>query len=135
MRVTSPRAHVPSGSVRERQGLVSKSHYRRYALSLEHDGKEPIQAKLDALKERATSARKDREFAQSESEATKAREDRIKKNCEIARENVRILKNSARVQDKAKLAPILQAAVMYHHSAGTEAETWAVGFLIQAANT
>lgn len=34
-----------------------------------------------------------------------------------------------------KLAPTLQAAVMYHHSPGTEAETWALGFLIKAANT
>ena len=33
------------------------------------------------------------------------------------------------------LAPVLQAAVMYHHSPGTEAEDWAVGFLIKAANT
>ncbi|MCB9870677.1 MAG: HDOD domain-containing protein [Planctomycetes bacterium] len=33
------------------------------------------------------------------------------------------------------LAPILQAAVMYHHSPGTNPDTWAVGFLIQSANT
>ncbi len=34
-----------------------------------------------------------------------------------------------------KLAPTLQAAVMYHHSPGTEAEDWVMGFLIKAANT
>jgi HD-like signal output (HDOD) protein len=34
-----------------------------------------------------------------------------------------------------KLAPILQSAVMYHHSPGPEAEDWAVGFIIKAANT
>jgi len=34
-----------------------------------------------------------------------------------------------------KLAPAVQAAVMYHHSPATNAEDWARGFLIKAANT
>jgi len=34
-----------------------------------------------------------------------------------------------------KLAPTVQAAVMYHHSPATNAEDWARGFLIKAANT
>ncbi|MEZ5966047.1 MAG: HDOD domain-containing protein [Planctomycetota bacterium] len=34
-----------------------------------------------------------------------------------------------------KLSPDLQAAIMYHHSPATEAEQWAKGFLIAAANT
>ena len=58
--------------------------------------------KLDALKDRAETVRKDREFAENESQAGKARENRLKENCKIARENVRILKTAARVQDKGE---------------------------------
>ncbi len=34
-----------------------------------------------------------------------------------------------------KLAPAVQAAVMYHHSPAPNAEDWARGFLVKAANT
>jgi len=34
-----------------------------------------------------------------------------------------------------KLAPNVQAAVMYHHSPATNAEDWARGFLVKAGNT
>jgi len=34
-----------------------------------------------------------------------------------------------------KLAPAVQAAVMYHHSRATESEGWAAGFLVKAANS
>ena len=34
-----------------------------------------------------------------------------------------------------KLAPAVQAAVMYHHSRATEAEGWSAGFLVKAANS
>ncbi|MBL9079709.1 MAG: HDOD domain-containing protein [Planctomycetes bacterium] len=34
-----------------------------------------------------------------------------------------------------KLPPIVQAAVMYHHSPATNAEDWARGFVVKAANT
>jgi HD-like signal output (HDOD) protein len=34
-----------------------------------------------------------------------------------------------------KLAPAVQAAVMYHHSPATSAEDWARGFLVKAGNT
>ncbi len=34
-----------------------------------------------------------------------------------------------------KLAPVVQAAVMYHHSPATNAEDWARGFVVKAANT
>ncbi|HEB51893.1 MAG TPA: HDOD domain-containing protein [bacterium] len=34
-----------------------------------------------------------------------------------------------------KLAPTVQAAVMYHHSPATNAEDWARGFLVKAGNT
>jgi HD-like signal output (HDOD) protein len=34
-----------------------------------------------------------------------------------------------------KLAPAVQSAVMYHHSPATNADDWARGFLVKAANT
>ena len=34
-----------------------------------------------------------------------------------------------------KLAPTVQAAVMYHHSPATNPDDWARGFLVKAANT
>lgn len=34
-----------------------------------------------------------------------------------------------------KLAPLVQAAVMYHHSPATNAEDWTRGFVVKAANT
>ena len=34
-----------------------------------------------------------------------------------------------------KLPPVVQAAVMYHHSPATNAEDWARGFVVKAANT
>jgi HD-like signal output (HDOD) protein len=34
-----------------------------------------------------------------------------------------------------KLSPVVQAAVMYHHSPATNAEDWARGFVVKAANT
>lgn len=34
-----------------------------------------------------------------------------------------------------KLAPAVQAAVMYHHSPATNPEDWARGFIVKAANT
>ena len=37
--------------------------------------------------------------------------------------------------ERWKLAPDLQIAVSYHHSPGTDAEEWAKGFLIHAANS
>lgn len=56
--------------------------------------------KLDSLNERASEGDKDREFAETQASAEKARDERLKKNCEIARENMRILQNSSRIQDK-----------------------------------
>ena len=53
-----------------------------------------------ATADRADTARKDREFAAGEADALKQREKRLKKNCEIARQNLRVLRNSARIQAK-----------------------------------
>ena len=57
------------------------------------------QEKLDQLEERADTAREDREFAEADEATNQDREARIKQNCETARENMRILKSSARIQD------------------------------------
>ena len=56
--------------------------------------------KLDALREKAGSASKDREFATEYTEYMREREARIKQNCEIARQNLRVLENASRVQDR-----------------------------------
>ena len=58
------------------------------------------QDKLDALTERADEQRKDREFADNSATATKERDERMASNCQIARENMRILKTTSRIQDK-----------------------------------
>ena len=70
---------------------------RLRSATLNEDG---AQEKLDSLSERADENAKDREFAENQAEAEKAREERLKKNCEIARQNLRILQNSSRIQDK-----------------------------------
>ncbi|MFT4515702.1 MAG: putative nucleotidyltransferase with HDIG domain [Planctomycetota bacterium] len=41
----------------------------------------------------------------------------------------------ALLANRWKLAPSVQAAVMYHHSPATNPEDWAHGFLVKAANT
>lgn len=56
--------------------------------------------KLDSLTDKAGEAGKDREFEENHASAMQQRKERLKKNCEIARENMRILKTSSRVQDK-----------------------------------
>lgn len=58
------------------------------------------QEKLDALNERAAEQSKDREFAENSVSATREREERMAANCKTARDNMRILKSSSRVQDK-----------------------------------
>lgn len=58
------------------------------------------QEKLDALTERADEQGKDREFAENSATATKERDERMASNCQIARENMRILKTTSRIQDK-----------------------------------
>jgi flagellum-specific peptidoglycan hydrolase FlgJ len=61
---------------------------------------EGAQEKLDALNERASEQQKDREFAANSATATKEREERMANNCKIARENMRILRTTSRIQDK-----------------------------------
>ena len=58
------------------------------------------QEKLDQLNERANAEQKDREFAENSASATAERSERMANNCKIARENLRILKTTSRIQDK-----------------------------------
>ena len=61
---------------------------------------EGAQEKLDTLSERAAEQERDREFAENSATAGAAREERLANNCKIARENMRILKTTSRIQDK-----------------------------------
>ncbi len=58
------------------------------------------QEKLDQLNERADSQRKDREFSENSATATAERDERMANNCKIARDNMRILRTTSRIQDK-----------------------------------
>jgi flagellum-specific peptidoglycan hydrolase FlgJ len=58
------------------------------------------QEKLDQLNERANDQQKDREFAKNSASATAERNERLANNCKIARENMRILRTTSRIQDK-----------------------------------
>ncbi|TFH47525.1 MAG: DUF4124 domain-containing protein [Lysobacterales bacterium] len=58
------------------------------------------QEKLDQLNERAGEQQKDREFAANSAAATAERGARLASNCKIARENMRILGTTSRIQDK-----------------------------------
>ncbi len=58
------------------------------------------QEKLDPLNERADSQRKDREFSENSATATAERDERMSSNCKTARDNMRILRTTSRIQDK-----------------------------------
>ncbi len=58
------------------------------------------QEKLDQLNDRANAQQKDREFAENSASATAERSERMANNCKIARENLRILQTTSRIQDK-----------------------------------
>jgi len=58
--------------------------------------------KLEKALEADKAKQKDREFAAGEAAAKHERDARIKKNCEIARQNMRVLRNSSRIRNKNK---------------------------------
>ena len=55
---------------------------------------------LEALRERAGASQKDREFQAEYTDYMRERDERIKQNCEIARQNLRVLETASRVQDR-----------------------------------
>ena len=56
------------------------------------------QQRLDGLREKAETARKDRQFKANYSSESKQRDERLKENCEVARQNVRVLETAARIK-------------------------------------
>ena len=60
---------------------------------------EQAESRLEQLNERAETAREDRRFKENYASETAEREARLKENCEIARENLRILETASRVKD------------------------------------
>ncbi len=56
--------------------------------------------RLEQQREEGAAQRQDQDLAAGEAAARKAREERMRKNCEIARNNLRILRNAPRIRDK-----------------------------------
>ena len=56
--------------------------------------------RLDRLNDRVNEQNKDREFAENSATATAERDERMANNCQIARDNMRILRTTSRIQDK-----------------------------------
>ena len=59
---------------------------------------EGAQEKLDRLNERATAGDGDRDLANNAATATAERNKRLENNCKIARENMRVLRTTSRIQ-------------------------------------
>jgi hypothetical protein len=59
---------------------------------------EEARERLDSLSGRAETARKDREFKSDYTSESRDREERMKANCETARQNLRILETASRVK-------------------------------------
>ncbi len=62
----------------------------------------PSQAneQLDSMRDKTENQRKDREFASTAASENQKEVEVFKKNCEIARQNRRVLENSSRIQSK-----------------------------------
>ena len=71
---------------------------------------EEARARLDALNDATQARREQRESEESHVTATQERDARLAKNCEIARENLRILQTNARV-NAARSAPRSAASI------------------------
>ena len=54
--------------------------------------------RLNQINEKADTVRKDREFKENYASESAERDDRLKQNCETARQNLRVLENASRVQ-------------------------------------
>lgn len=62
---------------------------------------EQARQRLEQLNEKAETATKDREFKNTVTAEVAEREERLKENCETARQNLRVLENASRVQDQS----------------------------------
>ena len=70
---------------------------RLRSATLNADG---AQERLDELSNQVDEQNKDRDFAKNSATATAERDERMANNCQIARDNMRILKTTSRIQDK-----------------------------------
>lgn len=87
---------------------------------------EQARERLDQLNQKVDTADKDREFARTHATESAEREARLKENCKIAQENLRVLKTASRVKDaegnfvdeKAREARIAQTHEEIENSCG-----------------
>lgn len=68
---------------------------RLRSATLQSDG---ARERLDRLNDQVETQEKDRDFAENSASATRERDERMANNCEVARENMRILKTTSRIQ-------------------------------------
>ena len=62
---------------------------------------EEARQRLEQLSDKAETKAKDREFKNTVTAEVAEREERLKENCETARQNLRVLENASRVQDQS----------------------------------
>ena len=60
---------------------------------------EQARERLDQLNEKTEAAAKDREFKQTHASESAERDARLKENCKIAQDNLRVLQTASRVKD------------------------------------
>jgi hypothetical protein len=63
---------------------------------------EQARERLDALGGKADTQQKDRDFAKTAASEDQKEAEAFKKNCEMARQNMRVLENTSRIQGKDK---------------------------------
>lgn len=106
MMASQPGAAVKLYKWVDDQGNVTYSQLpppEQGAESLELKGIEGVtnsqaQERLGGLRERAETVRKDREYKSNYTSENRNREERIKANCENARQNVRVLETGSRIK-------------------------------------
>jgi hypothetical protein len=59
---------------------------------------EQARERLEKINEQSETSRKDREFKETYAAESAEREERLKQNCETARQNLRVLENASRVR-------------------------------------
>ncbi len=87
---------------------------------------EQARERLDQLNEKTDAAAKDREFKQTHASESAERDARLKENCKIAQDNLRVLQTASRVKDaegnyvdeKARAARIAQTKQEIENSCG-----------------
>jgi hypothetical protein len=63
---------------------------------------EQSRQQLEGLRDKVETGEKDRDYAKTAATEDQAHAEQFKKNCEIARQNKRVLENTSRVQDQDK---------------------------------